>query len=149
MANRSRQIARIVAGVRDRDRVACLHEFEGGEVRLKIRSGKFKDSSYVAAGRVGGVGGTDSQNVNFRASPDETVTISTPEQMRGQSRPLVLVSINNQSKAQVESKESKGPNGEINFELLIVDAAAPNVVLPSSTHPPTAASAPNERNEFP
>lgn len=30
--------------------------------------------------RVGGGGGTDSQLVAFRASPDETVTISTPEQ---------------------------------------------------------------------
>lgn len=31
--------------------------------------------------RVGGNGSTDSQMVNFRASPDETVTIRTPQQM--------------------------------------------------------------------
>lgn len=31
---------------------------------------------------VGGSGGTDSQNVSFKASPDELVTIETPEQQR-------------------------------------------------------------------
>jgi len=33
--------------------------------------------------KVGGNGGTDSQLVAFRATPDETVTVSNPEQMRG------------------------------------------------------------------
>ena len=32
--------------------------------------------------RVGGSGGTDSQHVSFLASPNEQVTIETPEQMR-------------------------------------------------------------------
>ncbi len=42
------------------------------------------DYGYFATGgqfKVGGTGGTDSQTVTFKASPDEVVTISTPEDM--------------------------------------------------------------------
>lgn len=41
---------------------------------------------------VGGSGGTDSQLVQFMASPDETVTVATPQQQqqRRNSRPHVI-----------------------------------------------------------
>lgn len=43
---------------------------------------------------VGGAGGTDSQDVHFRASPNERVTIETPEQQRNQGtsvmQPIVI-----------------------------------------------------------
>lgn len=42
---------------------------------------------------VGGAGGTDSQLVSFRATPDERVTIETPEQQRG-GRGNVTVNVN-------------------------------------------------------
>jgi TP901 family phage tail tape measure protein len=45
----------------------------GGGFATAANGGQFK---------VGGSGGTDSQLVQFRASPDETVTISNPEQSR-------------------------------------------------------------------
>lgn len=49
---------------------------EGRQVRPFAQGGSF---------RVGGAGGTDSQEVRFRASPDERVTVETPEQMARQA----------------------------------------------------------------
>lgn len=43
-------------------------------------SGSFHAFANGGSFRVGGVGGTDSQTVSFRASPNERVTITTPEQ---------------------------------------------------------------------
>lgn len=43
--------------------------------------------------RVGGSGGTDSQLVAFRASPNERVTVETPEQQRG-SQPMTVTILN-------------------------------------------------------
>lgn len=56
----------------------------GGDITSMASSAGAGTPGYAHGGsfRVGGVGGTDSQLVAFRASPSERVTITTPEQER-------------------------------------------------------------------
>lgn len=48
----------------------------------KIRSTNYGGYAYGGGFEVGGAGGTDSQQVSFRATPGERVTINTPSQAR-------------------------------------------------------------------
>ena len=73
---------------------------------------------------VGGSGGTDSQLVAFRASPDERVDISTPGQRsaRGASGGTVVNVINNSGAAATE-RRSVLPSGKELVEIVIGEPA--------------------------
>lgn len=77
---------------------------------------------------VGGSGGTDSQNVRFRASPNEEVTIRTPSQQRAGGGPRTIVNVINQSsKSETKQSQSTGPNGDLQIEVMIVDIVANDI----------------------
>jgi tape measure domain-containing protein len=67
--------------------------------------------------QVGGSGGTDSQLVAFRASPNETVSVRRPDQV-GSSRPVVNV-YNNVGNTEVQTRESTQPDGTPLLEVFI------------------------------
>jgi hypothetical protein len=77
---------------------------------------------------VGGSGGTDSQNVRFRASPNEEVTIRTPAQQRanGGNRTVVNI-IDKSSKSETKQSSSTAPNGDFEIEVMIVDIVANDI----------------------
>lgn len=79
--------------------------------------------------KVGGNGGTDSQLVAFKASPDETVSITRPDQSTG-GTPVTVNVINNTS-SQVEIKQSKDGNSQ-SIDVMIDQATAKNVNSTSS-----------------
>lgn len=61
---------------------------------------------------VGGSGGTDSQLVAFRASPNERVDVSTPGQAaRGRGGDTTVI-VNNKTDGKASAKEEQGPNME-------------------------------------
>jgi len=60
--------------------------------------------------KVGGVGGTDSQLVAFRASPNERVTVTRPEQSIG-GNTTVNVSVHNNAPG-TEARVEQGENGD-------------------------------------
>lgn len=79
--------------------------------------------------QVGGSGGTDSQLVAFKASPDETVTVTRPDQSMGSSP--VIVNIINNTSSQVEVKQSKDGSSQ-SIEVMIDQAVAKNINSNSS-----------------
>lgn len=75
--------------------------------------------------RVGGTGGTDSQLVAFRASPNESITVERPGQnLSGGAN--VSVNIVNNSGARARVQETKTPNGK-SIDVLIDEAVAQNI----------------------
>ena len=52
----------------------------GSAANVDLNSGNIPGHATGGSWKVGGSGGTDSQLVQFRASPNETVTVTTPEQ---------------------------------------------------------------------
>lgn len=70
--------------------------------------GEFADGGQF---KVGGVGGTDSQRVSFKASPDETVTITKPGQTASQSSEPVVQIVQN-------INISTGVQGTVRAEIL-------------------------------
>jgi hypothetical protein len=81
---------------------------------------------FAGGGRfmVGGQGGTDSQMVQFWASPDERVTVETPAQQRANTPP-VNVNIVNNSNAQIESRRS-GTGGR-DLEVVISETTGKSI----------------------
>ena len=73
--------------------------------------------------RVGGAGGTDSQLVAFRASPDETVSIAGPGQGGG-GAPNVTVQVINQSGTELAVKRQSSQFDGENYILGVVVSAA-------------------------
>lgn len=60
----------------------------GGAAALGSLAASFPGFKNGAEFQVGGVGGTDSQFVGFRASPDETVKVTKPGQSSSNERPI-------------------------------------------------------------
>lgn len=67
--------------------------------------------------KVGGSGGTDSQMVAFKASPDETVRITRPGQYDDGNK--VNVTVNNNGNGQASVRDTRGSDGSRNIEVLI------------------------------
>jgi len=88
-------------------------------------------SSFASGGSfmVGGAGGTDSQPVNFWATPGERVTIETPGQ---QARGGVQVTIINNAGAEVGVRESSTTGGGVSLEVTLDKAVARQVRRPGS-----------------
>jgi lambda family phage tail tape measure protein len=71
--------------------------------------------------KVGGSGGTDSQVVQFKASPDETVKVTRP----GQSGdgPPVAVNVYNNANATARVEEKQSPSGGKSFDVIVEQIA--------------------------
>lgn len=86
--------------------------------------GKFVGGGFASGGSfmVGGAGGTDSQLVAFRASPDEQVDVSTPGQRsrRGSSLPPII-NVNNFSGEPGTATSRTLPSGQKIVEVVIGD----------------------------
>ena len=81
-----------------------LNAFGGGGSSIGKLFGFAEGGSF----RVGGAGGRDSQLVAFRASPNETVTVTTPQQERGRAgNVFVTVNASNTSSDQVAVKQQQ------------------------------------------
>ncbi len=80
---------------------------------------------------VGGSGGTDSQVVAFRASPDERVSVSRPGD--GMGGMMVNVSVvNNVQNAGVQVNQRADGNGGKTIEILIDELVSKNIKTPGS-----------------
>ena len=80
--------------------------------------------------KVGGSGGIDSQLVAFRASPDERVTVTRPDQAMGGGD--VTVHIHNNAGASVAANSSRGADGGLRLDVVIDEQAANLVNKPGS-----------------
>ena len=76
--------------------------------------------------KVGGMGGTDSQMVSFRASPNETVSVTTPGQESAKNRSGSVVQqqikievINNKQDAQVQTQSKTDEFGNAVISIMI------------------------------
>lgn len=76
---------------------------------------------YASGGafRVGGFGGTDSQMVAFRASPDETVSVTRPDQRTGGAQ--VSIVINNMGQNDVQAQAEQGQDGRMMVYITVRD----------------------------
>lgn len=73
--------------------------------------------------RVGGTGGTDSQRVSFKASPDETVAIFRPEQLLGKGNGgNTYVNVNSPG-APVKTRESQDSRGNRRVDIDVLTEA--------------------------
>ena len=57
--------------------------------------------------QVGGQGGTDSQLVAFRASPNETVTVTKPGQQGGSNGDKIIINIQTQDAASFQRSQNQ------------------------------------------
>lgn len=84
--------------------------------------------------RVGGTGGTDSQMVRFRASPDERVTITKPGQGGFGSEKIEVIVVNNSSGQVKEGSTTveRGTDGALRISTMIEDVVAKGINRPGS-----------------
>lgn len=68
---------------------------------------------------VGGDGGTDSQEVRFKASPNERVKIMTPAQAANDSGKNVKVEVNNYGKDNASVEKTTGPDGTDIYKVIV------------------------------
>lgn len=75
--------------------------------------------------KIGGSGGPDSQVAIIKASPDETISIRTPQQQktdtneRGREKVKVQFTVNNFTDAKVEAKQSQDTDGNVLIQASI------------------------------
>jgi hypothetical protein len=111
--------------------VGSLGSFFGGAPMTPSGFVQGGGSAFASGGSfmVGGAGGTDSQPVNFWATPGERVTIETPGQ---QARGGVQVTIINNAGAEVGVRESSTTGGGVSLEVTLDKAVARQVRRPGS-----------------
>lgn len=100
--------------------------FGGGSGATAGAGGGGEGSLFGAANgaswQVGGSGGTDSQLVAFRASPNERVNVSTPGQAAGMGGGGVTVNVINKTDGKARTEERQGDNGERMIEVIVEKA---------------------------
>lgn len=90
--------------------------FDGGA------GGSWLNFSHGGSFQVGGSGGTDSQLVAFRASPNEHVSVTTPGQAAGMGGGGVTVNVINKTDGKTRTEERQGDNGERMIEVIVEKA---------------------------
>lgn len=84
-----------------------------------IKSSKLQGFATGGSFMVGGQGGTDSQTVAFRASPDERVTIETPEQQKRRNGGDVNLSL---------TIDARDPGAEGRIRTMIEQEMVPQII---------------------